>query len=170
MNKMCEKKNKTDIFTWKEWLLFLPLFIIYIVLGFHVLFIANPLLAYCYVIYIVLFFHIGVFYFFCTKCPHYGQRCSYIYGGLLVKRLFKKREGNCSFFEKIYPVIAMVILLVFPILFVLDKLQYLIAFLGMFILMFGIIKPYIVCAKCKYSNCLAKSISNKVKSEKREDD
>ena len=163
MNKMCENKNKTNVFGWKEWISFFPLFIIYIVLGFYVLFLTNPLLAYGYAIYIFLFFHVGVLYYFCTKCPHYGQKCDYIYAGLLAKKLFKKREGNCSFFEKTYPVITTVLLFIFPILFALDKPLYLIVFVGMFILIFGIVKPYIVCAKCRYSDCIAKSISNKMR-------
>jgi|GEM_PF-6863836 len=160
---LCENKDKPNIFGWKEWLSFLPFFIFYVVLGFYVIFLINPLLAYCYVVYLVFFYTVGTFYFFCTKCPHYGQRCSYIFAGVLAKRLFKKRDGGCSRFEKIYPAIILILLLISPVLSVLDKPLYLIVFLGIIILMFGIVKPYIVCATCENSNCIAKSISDRVK-------
>lgn len=162
-------ENKTiKKFGWKEWLSFLPLLTVYVVFGFYVIFLANPLLAYCYIAYIV-FFYIGMTsYLFCTKCPHCGERCSYIFVGVLAKRLFKKREGDCSRFERTYPVVALILLLAFPILFVLDKSLYLIIFIGIFISMFGVVKPYIVCATCKNTNCIAKSISNKLRGKRNE--
>jgi len=160
-----ESKKIKKSFGWKEWLTFLPLLISYLVLGFYVIFLTNPLLAYCYIIYIV-FFYIGVTsYLFCTKCPHYGERCSYIFAGVLAKRLFKKREGKCSQFERTYPAVALILLLAFPILFVLDKSLYLMIFIGIFILMFVVVKPYIVCATCKNVNCIAKPISNRLRSK-----
>jgi len=160
------RKNE-NVFGWKEWLSFLPLLVVYVVLGSYLIFLANPLLGYGYIAFIV-FFYVGITsYLFCTKCPHYGQRCSYIFAGVLAKRLFKKREGDCSRLEKTYPAIALTLLLGSPIPFALDKPVYLIAFLSIFILMFGIVKPFIVCYRCEYSSCVAKSISNKVKGEKR---
>jgi len=51
----------------------------------------------------------------------------------------------------------------FPILFVLDKSLYLMIFIGIFILMFVVVKPYIVCATCKNANCIAKPISDKMR-------
>ncbi len=163
---MIENKNRIKSFSLKEWLSFLPLFIGYVAFGFYVIFLKSPLLAYFYIVYIVCFY-IGITsYLFCTKCPHYGEKCPYIFVGLLSKKLFNKKESGCSRFEKLYPAVSLIVLIVFPMLFVLNNLFYLSIFLSLFVLMFGIVKPYIVCPTCKNVNCIAKSISNKLKGNK----
>ena len=101
MKKMCEKKDNTDIFTWKEWLLFLPLFIIYIVLGSYVLFIANPLLAYCYVIYIILFFHIG-FSIFSVLNARIMDNDAPIFMVVYLSRDYSKKEKEIVHFLRRY--------------------------------------------------------------------
>jgi hypothetical protein len=76
MQELNKTEPKAPVFGGKEWLSFLPLFITYIVLGFYAIFRSNPLLAFGYLAYILVFYVVGTSYVFCTKCPHYGQRCS----------------------------------------------------------------------------------------------
>jgi len=124
---------------------------------------SNPLIAFGYLAYVVVFYVVGTSYIFCAKCPHYGQRCSYIFAGLLAKRLFKQRYGKCSSFERTYPVVVLLSLFMIPLLFVLDNLFYLLALLVLIVVMLGIVKPFIVCATCQYSHCFGKALSNKLK-------
>ncbi|MFO7966927.1 MAG: hypothetical protein R6U44_04945 [Archaeoglobaceae archaeon] len=149
----------------RDWFTFLPLFSAYVVLGLYVLFTTNILAAYFYVAYI-LFTYIGLIMgVFCTKCPHYGQRCSYVIAGLLAKKMFAKKEGDCTPLEKALPVVAFIILLAFPLFFALNRPLYLLAFLGIIILLV-FVKPFIMCATCKNTSCLGKNISHRIKKEK----
>ena len=163
MQELNKTETKATIFGWKEWLSFLPLFITYIILGFYAIFRSNPLLAFGYLAYILAFYIVGTSWIFCTKCPHYGQRCPYIFAGLLAKRLFKQRCGKCSLIERTYPVVVLMLLFIIPMLFVLDNVFYLLALLVLIVVMFGIVKPFIVCATCQYSHCFGKALSNKLK-------
>lgn len=149
-------------FGYKEWFTFLPLFSAYVLLGLYVIFTTNALAGYFYLAY-VIFIYIGMMnWVFCTKCPHYGQRCSYIFGGLLASKLFTKKEKECAFSERVFPLIAFIVLLIIPIMFVLDRPVYLLSFL-VIITSIAIVKPFIVCAACKNTNCLGKTISRGVK-------
>lgn len=148
----------------KEWFSFLPLFSAYVILGLYVLFTTNILAGYFYLAYVILIYIGTIMWVFCTRCPHYGQRCSYIFAGPLAEKLFTKREGEYTFSERVFPVAAFVVLLVFPILFVLNRPIYLLSFLGIIVLL-AIVKPFIVCAACKNTGCMGKTISHRVKKE-----
>lgn len=118
----------------KEWFSFLPPFTAYVILGFYVLFTTNILAGYFYLLYVIFIYTGMIMGFFCTKCPHYGQPCSYIFAGPLAKKLFTRREGECTPLERAFPVVAFIILLAFPIFFVLNRPVYLIALVGIIIL------------------------------------
>lgn len=55
------------------------------------------------------------------------------------------------------------LLFIIPMLFVLDNVFYLLALLVFIVVIFGIVKPFIVCATCQYSHCFGKALSNKLK-------
>jgi hypothetical protein len=55
------------------------------------------------------------------------------------------------------------LLFIIPVLFVLDNVFYLLTLLVLIVVMFGILKPFIVCATCQYSHCFGKALSNKLK-------
>ncbi len=152
-------------FGYKDWFTFLPLFSAYVLLGLYVLFATNVLAGYFYVAYIIFIYTGATMAVFCTKCPHYGEKCSYIFAGPLNKKLFTKKEGEYTSIEKAFPVMAFIILLAFPLLFVLDRPIYLLSFGGL-VIFIGIVKPFIICAACKNTNCLGKDISLRIKKEK----
>jgi uncharacterized membrane protein len=82
---------------------------------------------------------------------------------VMAKRLFKKREGPYSRLERLYPAIVLLLLFLVPLLFTLDNPFFLLTFLTLIFAMFGIVKPFIVCATCKQTYCFGKALSNKLK-------
>lgn len=151
----------------KEWLTFLPIFSAYIILALYVLFTTNVLAGYFYLGYLI-FIYMGMnLWIFCTRCPHYGQSCSYILAGLLTEKLLAKKEQKCTLLERAFPVAAFIVLLVFPLIFVLGRPIYLLSFLGLIVLL-AIVKPFILCAACKNTNCPGKTISQRIKKEKQD--
>lgn len=149
----------------REWFSFLPLFSIYVILGLYVLFTTSVLAGYFYLGYVIFVYMGMIMLVFCTKCPHYGQRCSYIFAGHLAQKLFTQREGDYKFWERVFPVIAFVILLAFPLLFVLNRPLYLLSF-GVIIILIAFVKPFIVCAACENTDCWGKTISQAVRRNK----
>lgn len=146
----------------REWLSFLPLFSAYVILGSYFLFIFNSLSGYIYLAYFIFIYTGATMWIFCTKCPHYGQCCSYIFAGLLAQKLFSRKEGEFKFLEKAFPVVAFIVLLAFPLLFALDRPAYLLSFLGI-IISIAVVKPFIICATCRNTDCLGKKISLRIK-------
>lgn len=113
------------------------------------------------IIYIAVFlsqFLIIEYKFFCSHCPHYCNEsettnCMFLRA---VPKYFKKNPGPLTLFDKMMTVLGLVIIILFPVYWLVQSPVFLIIYILSWTLLILTMNRY-ECSRCIYFNCPANS-------------
>ena len=97
-----------------------------------------------------------VYRFYCTHCPHYIQgvgttRCMFFWG---MPKFFESRPGPLNLFEKAVSLIAPVVLVLFPLYWLIQQMDLLVIYVLSLAVLGLTIRRY-ECGRCIYFDCPA---------------
>jgi len=116
-------------------------------------------------IFVFMFHFLVVGYrFFCSHCPHYIRstrttKCMFIWG---IPKYFKSREGPLSLFEKIMVLTGLIVIVLFPMYWLLLQPHLLIIYSLSWAVLGLTIKRY-ECIRCIHFHCPVNSVPEELK-------